>query len=466
MPQDLASPMLSRRQYLQSMAGCLAAPLVRAAAPAPRPNVLIIVSDDQGYGDVSCYDHPREVRTPQMDRIAKNGVRLTQGYANAYVCAPSRAAILTGTYPQRYGFYTASDSRVGLPLAQSTLADMLKKEGYATGALGKWHLGIDVAHHPMKRGFDEFYGFLGHGAHDYFDLKPTGELYNSILRGYQPVDETGYLTDNLGREAVSFIGRHERGPFFLYLAFNAVHSPMQAPEAVIRKYDTGDARRDILMAMLERENDAIGRVLDELEKRKLARHTIVVFVSDNGGARANSSNNGALRDYKQSVYEGGIRVPFLISWPGRLKANTVSHEPAIFADIMSTVAAAVGAKMPAGREGRNLLPVLTGTAKGPVHDSLYWDGAEQKTAIRSGRWKLVNNGGKVELFDLEQDVSEKNDLAGRRPEVVAQLRGKFGAWSKGNAPRIGKGAANDEDEGRAARRAQKKADRKGGQVKQ
>ena len=445
--------MLSRRANLESMVGGLAALRASAAAP-PRPNVLIIVSDDQGYGDISCYEHPKEVRTPQMDRIARRGIRFVQGYANAYVCAPSRAAILTGTYPQRYGFYTASDSRAGLPLSQVTLADVLKKEGYRTCALGKWHLGLTPEYHPMKRGFDEFYGFLGHGAHDYFDLKRTGEFWNSILRNYDPVDETGYLTDNLGREAVTFIGRNAARPFFLYLAFNAVHFPMQAPDEVVRKYDTGNQNRNILMAMLERENDAIGKVLDELERRNLDQNTIVVFVSDNGGARANSSDNGPLRDYKQSVYEGGIRVPFIVSWPGRLRQNAVSREPVMFMDILPTIAAAVGAALPpgGGLEGRNMLPAITGKAAAPLHDALYWDGAEEKTAVRSGRWKLVNNRGKVELFDLESDLGEKNDLAAERPEMVAELRRKFDAWSKANAPRIGRGGANDEDEGRRGRK--------------
>jgi len=437
-------------------------------ATAQRPNVLVIVSDDQGYGDISCYDHPREVATPQMDRIALRGIRFEQGYANAYVCAPSRAAILTGTYPQRYGFYTASDSRVGLPLSQPTLADVLQKQGYRTGALGKWHLGIEPQYHPMRRGFDEFYGFLGHGAHDYFDLKRTNEAYTSILRNYEVIDDTGYLTDNLGREAVQFIARNEKNPFFLYLAFNAVHFPMQAPEAMIKKYDTGNPKRDILMAMLEAENNAIGKVLDELERRKLADNTIVVFVSDNGGARNNASNNGILRDYKQSVYEGGIRIPFLISWPGRLPANKVSKEPVMFMDLMPTLVAATGGRMPAGRtyEGRNLLPVLTGQAKGPVHDALFWDGAEEKTAVRSGRWKLVNNKGKIELFDLDADPGEKTDLTAAKPEVAAQLRQKFDTWSKGNAPRIGKGGANDEDEEAASRRAMKKAERKAAKKQQ
>ncbi|MEZ5356445.1 MAG: sulfatase [Bryobacteraceae bacterium] len=447
---------MTRRTCLQALAGGLAG-LPAAAAPERRPNVVIIVSDDQGYGDLSCQQHPPEVRTPQMDRIAKRGVRFEQGYANAYVCAPSRAAILTGTYPQRYGFYTASDSRVGLPLDQVTLASVLNKAGYATGALGKWHLGIEPAYHPMKRGFDEFYGFLGHGGHDYFDLKKTGETYNSILRNYDPIDETGYLTDNLGREAVSFIQRNAQKPFFLYMAFNAVHFPLQAPAEVIRKYDTGDRNRDILMAMLERENDAIGKVLDELEHRQLDRDTIVVFVSDNGGARNNASNNGPLRDFKHSVYEGGIRVPFILSWPSRLPGNTVSREPVMFLDIMPTIAAATGAPLPEGRnlEGRNMLPVLTGKARSPLHDALFWDGAERKTAVRSGRWKLVDNQGRVELFDLDKDVGEKNDLAAQKPDVVAGLRERFGEWSKANAPRIGKGSANGDVEDTVRSRSKK-----------
>lgn len=455
---------MTRRTCLQSFFGGLASVY---AADNTRPNVLIIVSDDHGYGDVSCYAHPKEVHTPNIDRIARQGIRFTQGYANAYVCAPSRAAILTGTYPQRYGFYTASDSRAGLPLNQVTLADILKRRGYRTCALGKWHLGIQPEYHPMKRGFDEFYGFLGHGGHDYFNLKKS-EYYNSILRNNDPVDETGYLTDNLGREAVAFLARNEKNPFFLYLAFNAVHAPMQGKPELIRRYDTGKPQRDILMAMLESEDNAIGKVLDELKKRKLERNTIVVFVSDNGGARANSSDNGPLRDFKQSVYEGGIRVPLLISWPGRLRENTVSREPVMFLDIMPTIAAATGASLPSGNnlEGKNLLPLLTGKASGPVHDALYWDGADEKTAVRAGRWKLVNNRGKVELFDLDSDVGEKTDLALQQPQLVAQLQQRFQIWSKGNSHRLTHGPVNDPGEDRPARtkkkggekRSKKKAD--------
>ncbi|MFB3828006.1 MAG: sulfatase-like hydrolase/transferase [Bryobacteraceae bacterium] len=446
---------LTRRDFLFSAA---AAP--SAAAPARRPNIVFIVSDDHGYGDVSCYPHPREVSTPNIDRIARRGIRFEQGYANCYVCAPTRAALLTGRYPQRYGFYTASDSRAGLPLSETTLAGVLKQAGYATGAFGKWHLGIQPPYHPMKRGFDEFYGFLGHGGHDYFDLKPTGEIFTSILRGYDPIEETGYLTDNIGREALSFVARNGHRPFFLYLAFNAVHFPMQAPRELIRKYDTGKPDRDILMAMLEAEDRAIGRLLDELDRRRLSGDTLLFFISDNGGARANSSNNGALRDYKASVYEGGIRVPFLVSWPGRLPENTVSREPVMSMDLMPTAAAAAGAPLPREIEGRDMLPVLTGASSGPLHQALFWDASEGRTAVRSGPWKLVANNGRTELFNLEEDLSEKRDLSAQRPETVTRLRGLFEDWSRRNLPRIRKGG--EEGKGASGRREGRKRAKKSG----
>ncbi len=430
------------------------------AAPA-RPNIVVIVSDDHGYADVSAYDHPSEVKTPNIDRIAQRGVRFTQGYASAYVCAPTRAALMTGRYQQRFGFYTGSDSRAGMPLQETTIADLLKKEGYATGAFGKWHLGLDMEHHPLRRGFDEFYGFLGHGGHDYFDLKPAEQKYNSIWRNDQVIEDSGYLTDNLGREAVSFIRKHEKRPFFLYLAFNAVHFPLQAPESTIRKYDTGNPKRDILMAMLEHEDRAVGHVLDELKSKGLDNNTLVVFFSDNGGAKNNAANNGALRDFKHSVYEGGIRVPFMMSWPAKLRANSVFREPVICMDVLPTAAAAAGIPLPKDREyhGRNLLPHLTGAAQGPVHEWLFWDGDEKKLAARNGRWKLVSNNGRTELFDLEADMSEKTDLSAKHPDVAQRLQGALDNWRKGNAPRIrNPGGADTEKEEGGARRS--KAERR------
>ncbi|MBI4904754.1 MAG: sulfatase [Acidobacteria bacterium] len=432
---------MTRRNLFRMAAGGML-PAVGAAQGAGKPNVIVIVTDDHGYADVSCYDHPAEVKTPNIDRIAARGVRFTQGYASAYVCAPTRAGIMTGRYQQRYGFYTAADSRVGLPKTEITLADLMKKAGYRTGAFGKWHLGIEPAYHPLRRGFDEFYGFLGHGAHDYFNLNRDEDYpHQSIWRNDKVIDDRGYLTDNLGREAVGFIGRNAGGPFFLYLAFNAVHVPMQAPEDVVRKYDTGKKNRDIYLAMLEREDAAVGQVLDELEKRGLEKNTLIFFLSDNGGARANSANNGKLRDFKQSVYEGGIRVPFLLSWPARLPQDKVVEEPVICFDILPTVCAATGVAVPQDRpiDGVNLLPLLDGKAKGPVHEALFWDGYEGKRAVRTGRWKLVDNNGKLELFDLGLDSGEKTNLAAKEPERLAELKKRFEAWRTPMPPRIGKG---------------------------
>src|SRR5690349_21723187 len=186
-----SSPRIHRRDCLRALSGG-AATLAGMRAAAGTANIVVIVSDDHGYGDVSCYEHPKEIRTPNIDRIARRGVRFTQGYASAYVCAPTRAGLMTGRYPQRYGFYTANDSRIGLPLAEKTVADLLRRQGYATGAFGKWHLGIEPAYHPLQRGFDEFYGFLGHGGHDYFDLKRTAAAFSSIWRDDHVIDDTGY----------------------------------------------------------------------------------------------------------------------------------------------------------------------------------------------------------------------------------------------------------------------------------
>jgi len=243
---------------------------------AGRPNIVLIVSDDQGYGDSSCYDHPKEVRTPNIDSLAAEGIRMTNGYASAYVCAPTRAGLLTGRYQQRFGFYAASDSRIGLPLSEVTLADMLRKQGYATAVIGKWHVGIEPEYHPLKRGFDKFYGFLGHGAHDYFDLKITSE-YNSIYRNEKPINDTGYLTDNLARESVSYIERHKKQPFFLYLPFNAVHWPLQALQKYIKLFNTGDENRDIYLAMLKSMDEAIGKVLEALKRTGSDDNTLIIF---------------------------------------------------------------------------------------------------------------------------------------------------------------------------------------------
>ena len=405
-----------------------------------RPNIVLIVSDDQGYGDSSCYEHPKEVATPNIDRLAGEGIRLTNGYASAYVCAPTRAGLLTGRYQQRFGFYAAGDSRIGLPVSEVTLADMLRKQGYATAAVGKWHVGIEPEYHPLKRGFDEFYGFLGHGAHDYFDLKITSE-FNSIYRNEKPINDTGYLTDNLGRESVSFIERHQNQPFFLYLPFNAVHWPLQALKKYIKRFNTGDKNRDIYLAMLTSMDEAVGKVLDALKRTGADDNTLVIFFSDNGGARKNFANNGALRDFKHSVYEGGIRVPFIVRWPGKLPKGTVCDEPVISLDVVPTICAAAGAELPDDRvyDGKNMLGVLQGQTKGPLHKNLFWDDGVKQWAVREGKWKLLfNREGSLELYDLEADISEQNNLVKQRPEIVKRLQKTFTDWKNQMAPQLSK----------------------------
>ncbi|MHC4726340.1 MAG: sulfatase [Planctomycetota bacterium] len=405
-----------------------------------RPNIVLIVSDDQGYADSSCYDHPKEVATPNIDRLATEGVLLTNGYASAYVCAPTRAGLLTGRYQQRFGFYAAGDSRIGLPLSEVTVADMLKKRGYATAVIGKWHVGIEPQYHPLKRGFDEFYGFLGHGAHDYFNLKITDE-YNSIYRNDRRINDTGYLTDNLARESVSFIEQHQNKPFFLYLPFNAVHWPLQALQKYIKRFNTGDKNRDIYLAMLTSMDEAIGKVLDALKRTGADDNTLIIFFSDNGGARKNFANNGALRDFKQSVYEGGIRVPFIVRWPGKLPKGTVCDEPVISLDALPTICAAVGVGLPNNRvyDGKNMLPTLRGRTKGPLHKNLFWDDGVKQWAVREGKWKLLyNREGSLELYDLEADISEKNNLVKQRPEIAKRLQQAYTDWKNQMAPQLTK----------------------------
>jgi len=435
---------MTRRDFLTAIAASTAA---MALAPTglsedtPRkPNILLIVSDDQGYGDSSCYFHGKEVTTPGIDRLAASGVRCTNGYASGWVCAPTRAGLLTGRYQQRFGFYTAGDSSTGLPLNEITLADMLKREGYATGIFGKWHVGLEAPYHPLKRGFDEFYGFLGHGAHDYFDLKTDpDQLHNAIYRNDKIIDDTGYLTDNLAREAIAFIERHKDEPFFCYLPFNAVHWPMQAPEEDIKDFNTGKEERDIYLAMLKRMDVAVGDVLDSVEKHGLKEKTLVVFFSDNGGAKKNSADNGKLRDYKQSVYEGGIRVPFIVSWPGQLQGGTTCKEPVISLDVFPTACAAVGIDLPGNRvyDGKDMLPVLKGEAEGPLHDALFWTEDGTQWGVRVGQWKLLTNrAGKRELYDLGADLGEKNDLSQDYPDVAARLQKTYDEWKSQMGPSI------------------------------
>ena len=406
------------------------------------PNIVILLADDQGYADVSYHGHASDISTPAIDQLAKSGVVFTNGYASGYVCAPTRAGLLTGRYQQRYGFYTASDSRQGLPVSEILLPELLKKKGYTTGVFGKWHLGLERPYYPTSRGFDNFYGFLGHGGHDYFALNyEPGNEQTALYRNDKPVSDTGYLTDNIAREACGFIEKNAKGdsPFFLYIPFNAVHAPLQAPEEDIRKFNSGDRDRDIQLAMLYRMDLAIGQVINKLKETGAFENTLIFYFNDNGGAKVSKAINTPLRDYKHSVYEGGIRVPFFIHWPGHLTPGT-SDEPVISLDILPTICGVLGIDLPSDRvyDGRNIMQVIQGKQKNALHETLCWDGNDGYWAIRKGDWKLIQNKqGNFELYNLKTDISEKTDLSKQNPNVVGELNSEFKAWKSKMATPMG-----------------------------
>jgi arylsulfatase A-like enzyme len=417
-------------------------PTTAADAPARKPNVLILLADDLGYADVG-FHGCKDIPTPNIDSIARNGVRFTSGYDSGPYCSPTRAGLMTGRYQQRFGheFNPAAGPNIGLPVTETTLADRLKQAGYVTGLVGKWHLGSADKFHPQRRGFQEYFGFLG-GAHAYL---PERKMGGGILRGTTPVEEQEYLTDAFAREAVAFIDRHQKEPFFLYLAFNAVHTPMQAAEKYLKRFESiSDPRRRTYAAMHSAMDDAIGSVLAKLRDSGLEEHTLIFFFSDNGGptmkgTTINGSRNDPLRGSKRQTLEGGIRVPFAMQWKGKLPAGKVFDQPIIQLDIVPTVLAAVGADTKnATLDGVNLLPYLEGKQATAPHDTLYWRFGDQM-AIRRGDWKLVRYGSNAtlaanemtpKLYNLAKDIGESNDLAAQEPERMKELQA---AWDKWNA---------------------------------
>jgi arylsulfatase A-like enzyme len=416
------------------------------ARAADKPNILFIVGDDMGYADVG-FHKCKDIPTPNLDALAAAGVRFTSGYVSGPYCSPTRAGLMTGRYQTRFGHEFNPNGADGLPLTETTIADRLKAVGYATGCVGKWHLGV----HPQKCGFDEYFGFLG-GAHSYFDR-------DGILRGNEQIKEMDYTTDAFGREAAAFIERHKAKPWFLYLAFNAVHTPMHATDDRLAKF-TGiaDKERRTYAAMMLALDDAVGVVRKTLADTGLDKNTFVLFISDNGGptmpgVTINGSRNDPLRGSKRTTLEGGIRVPFLIAWPGRLKPG-VYDQPVIQLDATATALAITGAKADKV-EGVNLLPFLTGEKSGAPHDALYWRFGEQM-AIRAGDYKLVRYDSNADtltgarnqpvtaakLYNLANDIGETKDLSAAQPDKVKELQSKWDEWNKSNiAPLWGGGKA-------------------------
>ncbi len=393
-----------------------------------KPNIVIILTDDQGYADVSYNPHsPPEVSTPNIDALAHSSVICTQGYTSGHVCSPTRAGLMTGRYQQRFGVYTAGEGGSGVPLDEVFIPQRLKPAGYVSGALGKWHLGLSEEYHAMNRGFDEFYGFMGRGAHPYFD---HSDMNHPIYRGLKPIKEEGYLTTRITEEAVDFIDRHKDGPFFLYIAYNAVHSPPEAPEEDIKRV-TGDETRDTLMAMIRHLDMGVGDIVNSLKKHDVFDNTLLIFLTDNGGSSVMHANNAPLRGFKQMDYEGGIHVPFIVSWPDQLQGGRTCDVPMWSIDLFATALDAAGLPMPKDKplDGKSILPALKGEAD-KLHEEFYWSsaGANGKWAIRNEDWKLVAERTRVELFNLGDDLSETTNVAAKHPNVVIQLRDKYNAW--------------------------------------
>ncbi len=394
-----------------------------------KPNVVIILTDDQGYADVG-FNGCEDIPTPNLDRIAANGVVFTNGYVTHAVCGPSRAGLITGRYQDRFGFgrnplFTPNDPSEGLPLTEETLADVLGREGYTSSILGKWHLGAHRSQYPLERGFDEFFGFLA-GGHQYFpelwtirDVSEATSQWDGyktrLMRNNGRVDEREYLTDALSREAVDFVERHAGNePFFLYLSYNAPHAPMQATEKYLSRFGhIEDEKRRIYAAMVSAVDDGVGLLLDKIESLGINENTMVFFLSDNGGpTHDNASDNTPLRGVKGHLYDGGIRVPFAMQWPGRVPAGQVFEKPIISLDIFATAVEHASATPENPIDGVDLIPYVTGQKSGYPHKTLYWRQLNRGwSATLTGEMKYHKfETGEEEVYNIYEDIGETNPL--------------------------------------------------------
>jgi len=436
---------------------------------AKGPNLVVILTDDQGYADVGFNGSP-DILTPHIDTIATNGMRFTNGYVSFPVCGPSRAGLLTGRYQGRFGFTTnptinPKEESAGIPVDEKNIAEVLGQVGYTSIIIGKWHMGTHPTHHPLNRGFDEFYGFLS-GGHDYFpesltleDLSEVTEQWGwyrtKLMHNDTRVVINEYLTDELSNEAVSFVERHhdDENPFFLYLAYNAPHTPLQASQKYLDRFPNLTGKRKIYAAMLSAVDDGVGRLLAKIREHDIEEETLIFYLSDNGGATNNTAINTPLRAHKGSLYEGGIHVPFAAQWKGRLPAGVDYDSPVISLDILATIAALAEAPISEDHplDGVNLISYLTGENPGPPHSQLFWRKYNNMSrAIRQGNYKLVDTDGTtefMELYDLAADIGERNLLAQReyatddskilireQPDQIYEMMKAWEQWSRDLKP--------------------------------
>ena len=451
-------PVLPLR-FLTAIAAILFFTLSAAAASATGPvNLLIFYADDLGWGELGCQGN-KEIPTPNIDSIAKNGIRFTNGYVAATYCSPSRAGLMTGRYPTRFGHeFNSVANATGLRLDQTTLATRLKNMGYATAAVGKWHLGAGPEYRPTKRGFDEFFGTLANTPF----FHPTNFVDSRVSNDVQKVtDDSFYTTDAYCERSLDWLENNKSKPWFLYLPFNAQHAPLQAPKKYLDRFPkVTDEKRQLFSAMMSAMDDAIGRVLGKVREMGQEENTLIFFISDNGGPTdSTTSKNGPLRGFKMTTFEGGPRIPFLAQWKGKIPAGKVYDYPVMNLDVMPTIITASGGKVdPSWKlDGVDLMPYITGANPARPHQTLYWRYGPQ-WAIRHGDMKLVvskGGSGKPELYNLATDIGESRDLAAARPAKAKELQAMWDKWSAEQAPAS---APDSPGGGKAKKNAKKRAE--------
>ena len=400
------------------------------------PNIVLLFADDLGYGDTSLYGSEK-IPTPNIDSLGKQGVRFSNAYVTAASCSPSRAGLMSGQYQQRFGFeFNTAGGAItnrlhrGLDPSVVTMADVLKQAGYVTGMFGKWHLGTQPQFHPQARGFDEFYGFLA-GAHSFFPAKTPQPFHSTVMRDTSPLIEPEYLTDAIARETVTFIDANHKKPFFAYVPFNAVHTPIEATKKYQDRFpnESNQTKRDYY-AMTSALDDAVGSIVAAIDKHGLTNNTLVIFVNDNGGPiYTGVQSNGPLKLGKLFLFEGGIRVPMIIKLPGTFEPNSVYDQPTSTLDLFPTICGAAGIKIPPkiNLDGVDLTPFIKGKISGLPHDTLFWSNGPN-IAVRHGDWKLVKSYDNTWLFNLASDIGESNNIAKSKPEIVEQLETLYREW--------------------------------------
>lgn len=425
---------------MKSLVFLLAAALAPFAIAAP-PNIVVLFSDDAGYADFGFQknaDPALAALTPNITRLAKEGVVFSQAYVSGAVCSPSRAGAMTGRYQQRYGHETnipPNYMKGGLPLTEKFIGDRMKPLGYTTGLIGKWHLGYPADYHPMKRGYDHFFGLL-QGSRSYFPLKKI-QPHTSFFDDGKPTPEEGYTTDRIGEGACRFIESNKDKPFFLFVSFTAPHGPLQAkPEVLAALKNIPDGKRRKYAGLVKSLDDNCGKILAKLDLLGLSKNTLVIFSNDNGGQTQTGAVNTPLRGHKGEVVEGGIRVPMAMRFPGKITPGTTVDTPVITLDWFPTFIELAGGKPdPAWKlDGQSLLPLVSGKPEAFPKRALHWrtNGKKGPIAIREGDWKLLyRDRAEPELYNLAADISESTNLAAGNPDKTKELRAKMDAWESG-----------------------------------